>query len=239
MTIFGRLSGRARVSAAMVGLAGLVALGGCAKAPDITGSLPSDDYRKRHPITVEEAPETLDIAVGYGSPGLSANDRDRVMAFAADAREKATGSLVIMVPSGAGNDRTAAAVARHVVATVDRAGLPRTLVETRPYAVPEPEVAAPIRLSYSRIKAVGPRCGAWAENIYRDATNDSDSEFGCTTQANLAAIVADPADLIAPRAATPVNGARRSVQYGKWVNGEQPSSTAPIEGGSLSSVGGG
>ncbi|WP_181704642.1 CpaD family pilus assembly protein [Chthonobacter rhizosphaerae] len=230
---------RGRRSVAALGLAVAALVTACSTPPDVTGSLPSDDWRKRNPITVEEAPETLDIPVGYGSPGLAPNDRDRVLAFAADAREKATGSLVIMVPSGAANDVTAAAVARSVHATVQRAGLPRALVETRPYAVAEPDAAAPIRLSYSRIKAVSPPCGAWTENLYRDGTNDSDREFGCSTQANLAAMVADPQDLIAPRAPTPISGARRSNQYGKWVAGESPASSAPVEGGSVSSVGGG
>ena len=44
--------------------------------------------------------------------------------------------------------------------------------------------------------------------------------FGCANQRNFAAQVANPADLIGPRAMTPAPGERRDVVWGKYVKGE-------------------
>jgi pilus assembly protein CpaD len=44
--------------------------------------------------------------------------------------------------------------------------------------------------------------------------------MGCATQRNLAAMVADPEDLLHPRAETPRPSERRDVVWGKYVKGE-------------------
>jgi pilus assembly protein CpaD len=49
--------------------------------------------------------------------------------------------------------------------------------------------------------------------------------FGCALQANLAAMVADPADLAAPRRADPAEAARRTVVLDKYCRGEQTHAT--------------
>jgi pilus assembly protein CpaD len=47
--------------------------------------------------------------------------------------------------------------------------------------------------------------------------------FGCATQRNLAAMVANPSDLVQPRGETPAYSARRSVALEKYRKGESPS----------------
>ena len=44
--------------------------------------------------------------------------------------------------------------------------------------------------------------------------------FGCATQQNLAAMVANPADLLGPRSQTPRIGDRRDEHWSKYVKGE-------------------
>ena len=71
-------------------------------------------------------------------------------------------------------------------------------------------VPAPIRLGFTRIKAVSPPCGRWTADIVPDTRKGDDgAEFGCATQANLAAMVENPNDLLMPRAQTPVHGWQR------------------------------
>jgi len=45
-------------------------------------------------------------------------------------------------------------------------------------------------------------------------------DFGCATQRNFAAQVANPADLIGPRSMTPAAAERRDVVWGKYIKGE-------------------
>lgn len=205
-------------------------LAGC-KSDDglTTGGLPDDGYRTKYPIVVAEGPETLDIPVGYGSAGLGDTTRAKVRAFAADAAERATSTLVILAPSGAANDAAAGAIARQARSEALAAGLSKSVVEMRPYAVADRSAAAPVRLTYNRIKAQSPRCGRWEGEIIERHTNGDGVEFGCATQANLAAMIADPEDLVSPRAATPAAGARRVWVLGQWVTGETTSTSEELD----------
>ncbi|MBH0238452.1 CpaD family pilus assembly protein [Methylobrevis albus] len=232
----------AEVSRRLAGCVLLAALvAGCQSGPDATGSIDTDDYRKRHPIVVQEGEETLDLAVGHGSAGLSGTDRDRVMAFAAVARDKGTGPLVIFVPTGSSNATAASYLAGSIRKSALQTGISSQYVETRSYGVPDPRIAAPIRLSFTRIKASVPHpCGQWPDGIYTYNTNNGDAEFGCSTQANLAAMVSDPQDLLGPRASTAIPGDRRSDIIAKWIRGEKTASAADSGSqGNISSVGGG
>ncbi|ODN70904.1 CpaD family pilus assembly protein [Methylobrevis pamukkalensis] len=204
-------------------LAVAAALGGCAVKTDLTtGSVETDDYRKRHPIVLQDAEQTLDIPVGRGTAGLDGRSRDAVMAFASEARDRGTGPLVIMVPSGSGNEAAANYLAGSIRKTATGTGLSSGNIVTQAYRVQDPNVSAPIRLSFTQIKAGVPHpCGMWKDNAYRGFNNDSDDEFGCASQSNLAAMVANPEDLIGPRATTPVSVDRRAVVLRKWIAGEK------------------
>lgn len=204
-------------------LAAAAALAGCQSRETLaTGSVRSDGYRTTYPIALTEAPETLDIPVGYGTSGLSASSRDNVRAFAAAAAEHGTGSLVILTPAGSANQKAASHMAQEARTVARSGGLPSSLIETRSYAVQDPQANAPIRLTYSRIKAVSPPCGEWKENALIGFDNRDAAEFGCSTQANLAAMVENPEDLITPRATTPASATRRTTQIGKYEAAGDP-----------------
>lgn len=223
MTLMSAASARSLACTAL--LAGLV-LAGCQNT-SVTNSLPADGYRTTYPIVLADAPETLDIPVGGGSTGLPRSVRDRVRAFSADAAASATSPLMILTPTGSRN----AAVAGRLVAEIRReaeaAGLPRALIEARPYRLRAGDVDAPIRLGYFRVKAVTEPCGQWMGSALPDTVRGIEGvEFGCATQANLAAMVSDPTDLIAPRARTSASAARRWAMLEKWRLGESTLSGA-------------
>lgn len=198
-------------------------LAGCQNTEIVTHSVPEDGYRTRYPIVIAEAPVTMDIPVGLGTAGLSASTRDSIRAFAGDAAENGTGSLVIMAPSGSANEAAAGYVAQQIRNEVRAGGLPNALVEARTYRVADSSVSAPIRLAYSRIKAVSPPCGRWEGSVFAANSASDGAEFGCSTQANLAAMVSNPNDLITPRAKTPASATRRAAVTGKYGRGENPS----------------
>ncbi len=216
-------------------------LAGCGGAADrYTEGPPTDGYRTKYPIVVAEGEETMDIPVGMGFAGLSETTRANVRAFAADASSRGTSSLVILAPSGSGNQRAAAAAAREARAEAISAGMTANLVEVRHYAVGDSRSAAPIRLSYNRIKAMSPPCGLWEEQMLPGRDNGDTAEFGCTTQANLAAMIANPEDLITPRASTPPSAVRRENVHIAWrENGSVWSDGAGGGGGDAGGTTGG
>ncbi|SON54414.1 pilus (Caulobacter type) biogenesis lipoprotein CpaD [Hartmannibacter diazotrophicus] len=228
--------------ALLAGMALATGLGACVNDGELTtSSLQATDYSVRHPIVLQDAETTLDIPVGHGTAGLDGRDRDNVLAFASEARDKGTGPLVILVPSGSGNERAAGYIAKSIRKAALKTGLSSRNIVTESYPVGDANIAAPVRLSFTKIAAGVPHpCGQWTENIYRGGygSNDIDSEFGCSSQANLAAIVADPRDLITPRASTPVSVDRRAVVMGKWIKGEKTAASYGDDAmGQASSVG--
>ena len=82
-----------------------------------------------------------------------------------------------------------------------------------------------------------PTCGQQWDNISRSATNQVQSQFGCSVTANMAAQVANPADLLGPSAIDPVDAQRRDVMLGKYRRGEVTASASDSQAkGTVSQV---
>ncbi|WP_417688027.1 CpaD family pilus assembly protein [Roseibium sp.] len=195
---------------------------GCKTTTDESqmGYMASNDYRLRHPIVLTEQPEVLDLPVGAATRNLNSNIADSVTYFAQQARTNGNGSVDIQVPAGAANEAAVHAVVPAIRSALSRGGVAANRIATRTYAVDDPGADAPIRLSYERVMASTGKCGEWPENIGGKANANTDYQnFGCASQANLAAMVANPADLIAPRAPTAGDQMRRAVVYEKYRAG--------------------
>jgi len=202
-------------------------LSGCQTEPKSNAELlASHDYRYQHPIVISEAPETLDLPVGKNTRNLRSPVTDTITSFAMESRRSGSGKVEILVPTGAANESAVHAVVRDVRGALGRGGVSGSNVTTRTYRSNDPSADAPIRLSYARMKATTGECGAWPKNIGGGVgENTSYQNFGCATQSNLAAMVANPSDLITPRAITPSDQNRRAVVIEKYRLGETTAST--------------
>ncbi len=216
-----------------------LSLGACRNDPVITGSVPTDGYRTRHPIIVTEAPENLDIPVGPQTRVLASDLADAVRSFAARAKKRGDGGMEIQVPSGASNDTSAMYVARQIRAVLIRSGIRSEMIQSFTYRVDVPDVAAPIRLQYVGLQAKVHQCGIWRDNLAAKFDNRSYSEFGCATQSNLAAMIANPADLLYPRGTGPSDAMRRSTVFDNYRKGKKTASDyGDDKGGTVSDIGG-
>ena len=182
---------------------------GCASRDSITvGSVP-DDYRTNHPIVVSEQEKKIDVPVGVSDRGLSRIQRAAVDGFIADY-DRGAGSLVmVMVPYGSPNQAAASHVAAGMAQRLHAAGVPQGRVVQQPYEAGQYGDAAPIRLAYSQMTASTGQCGRWPDDMLNNSDNRHWANFGCSYQNNLAAQIANPADLLGPRKPTEVDAARR------------------------------
>jgi pilus assembly protein CpaD len=209
---------------------------------DVTGSVPSD-YRQRHPIAVREAKQTLTVFIGDRRAGLTAAQRGEVGALAPAWRREATGGFVIEVPFGTSNERAAMGAAREIRAVLAGAGVPHHSIEVRPYRTDDPARLGTLRVNYPRMKAETGPCGLWPDDIGPTASplhaaNKPHWNHGCANQRNIAAQVADPADLVQPRAETPAFASRRATAIDKYRKGEPTQTTNPdANKGKISDVG--
>jgi pilus assembly protein CpaD len=220
---------------------------GCNTDGMVTGSIPVE-YRERHPIRLSEGEHTIELLIGTGRGDLTASQRAQVTAMARSWHREATGVFVVEIPTGTPNARAAKYAAREVQSLLRASGVPARGITTRTVASPAPEALLPLRVSYTTIVAEAGPCGDWPEDIgvspYPSLTTlpaSSDNRpywnFGCATQANLAASVANPEDLVQPRAEGPPLAARRQTVIEKYRKGENPSGQYETKDAKASEVG--
>lgn len=180
------------------------------------------DPAQRHPIMVSQRPTHVNVRVPAGSYGLNSQQKGTVMDFASQYRSGGGGGsrLVIAVPSGGANEVAAMDAAQEIRGMLVDSGLNDSAIAIEAY-YGEGREQPPVRLSYLRYVAEGPQCGLeWTENLAQNYSNLPAENFGCSVQRNMAAMVANPADLLGPRASEPRYGERRDVVMGKWTKGE-------------------
>jgi pilus assembly protein CpaD len=217
--------GRAVLPAAL-GVALL--LGACAKGDMSTSGIPVDT-RERHPIVLRDAPRSLDVFVGRAGGGLDPRQADDVARFGADYRRSGKGGLVAEVPTGAGRDLATHDTLDGIRRSLSRAGVQPGQLSVRTYRIADPELASPIRLTYASLQAGLPHsCGQWptdlgASSYKTDAANEPYWNLGCATQANFAAQVADPLDLVRARGEGRLDTQKRMEAIKKLREGKDPS----------------
>jgi pilus assembly protein CpaD len=228
---------RSRRAISVLSCAGVItasfALAACNRTDQvITGSIPTD-YRERHPIRLTEAEHEILLLIGSGTGVLTAEQRAQVSSMASTWRREATGRLLVELPQGARNQRTAAHAGREVQSILRASGVPARAIVTRSYQT-DPNGLGTVRVAYLRIEAeVGP-CGTWPEDlgasplpslqpVPQTIDNRPYYNFGCSTQQNLAAMVANPEELVQPRPSTPGYAARRQTVIEKYRKGDNPS----------------
>lgn len=179
------------------------------------------DPAQRHPIMVSQQPSTLTVRVARSSQGLTPPQKGQVAGFLERYRASDAGNskLVIAVPSGSPNESAAVRAVGDIRHLITAYGFNEANVAIEPYNEPR-DVNAPVRLSYLRYVAEGPECGRWTSNLADDPRNLPYPNFGCAQQRNLAAQVANPADLLGPRSVDPSDPERRSVVFDKYREGK-------------------
>jgi pilus assembly protein CpaD len=122
-------------------------------------------------------------------------------------------------------ERTAAALSR----LGGQNGVGAREITVSGYAVAAPSLAAPIRLSFQRMQAkVADQCGLWPQDVGTssfafDYSNRPSWNLGCAMQANVAAQVADPVDLVRGRPEGRIDSVKRVRDIGQLRDGKDPS----------------
>jgi pilus assembly protein CpaD len=176
---------------------------------------------ERHPIIVSQQLNKMSVKVARGASGLTPVQRASVIDFLTRYRVADSGNskLVISVPSGSANEVSAMNAVADMRPLLADQGFSESAVSIEPYHAdgdPQP----PVRIAFLRYAAEGPTCGKWPSNVAENPRNVNYENFGCAQQKNLAAMVANPADLLGPRTMTPASADRRDTTWGKYIKGE-------------------
>lgn len=194
-------------------------LGACAStaAPDTQPLTPLSRYALR----VEPGLDRIALAVH--EDGLSSNQQAALNDLA--GRYMASGIGAIRIEGPAGDDPAASRQTWAVRSALQAAGLPGDRIIVASYAAPDPR--APVLAGFETVRAVIPNCAAEPRAMEGRYSNNSSMGLGCAINANLAAQIADPRDIVGHRPTSPADSGRAAVVFDNYRRGELTS--APQE----------
>ncbi|MFT3729461.1 MAG: CpaD family pilus assembly protein [Terricaulis sp.] len=201
-------------------LVGLSALGACATSvtppPGPVVATAADQHR----IEVTQTTARMEISVAPGNAVLTQKAKDDLGEFASAYLRAGHGALILSTPSGSNNADAASTVAGQARSALVTAGVSYAAVAGSTYdASGQPD--APVIVTFARFEAQAPECAPlYTQDLAHQMDNQPWQSFGCAMQANLAAMVEDPNDLLQPRDMDPRDSGRRDTVMGHYRAGE-------------------
>jgi pilus assembly protein CpaD len=190
----------------------LVALAAAAcSTPVANGPAQAFDVDQRFPVTVQ--PRMMTMRLPYnGQLALNQNASGQIARFARDYLSYGSGSIAVTPPTGF------PAASNLIVDALVESGVSRNQIMVGSTNAPGP--GDDIRITYIRYVAESPACGDWSTNLGYTAGNTVPPDFGCATQHNIAAMVADPRDLLMPDTSGQADAQRRLTVLDRYRRGE-------------------
>ena len=195
----------------------MLVAGSCSATND--GTKISEDGEHNHPIAVEPHYRELKVEFGGGPGGMTVDDAAKFDAFVADYRVHGNGSLGISVANGGPAHAAITFFAERAAAS----GISRDKILVSTHDASNGDLR--VDVSFITYTASTETCGDWSENEAFTADNLTPKNFGCSVQHNIAAMVADPRDLLGPREAGAVDTARRQAVIDLYEKGQPSAAT--------------
>jgi pilus assembly protein CpaD len=191
-----------------------VLIAGSCAAPSNDGNTRMEDGAVNHPIAVTPSYRELKVQYAGAVQGMNADDALQFDAFLADYRSHGNGSLGISVPNGAPAHAAIAYFGERAAAS----GIARDKILVSTHDVQHGDYR--VAVSYIAYQAHADSCGDWSENLSFTADNETPKNFGCSVQHNIAAMVADPRDLVTPHGTETADGKRSATVLDNYEQGK-------------------
>jgi len=208
----------------------LIALGVAAALGACASHGPADPHIAAAPLTptqlfapvVTEAPDQILLATH--ATGLSAAQTAAVDALVTRWRDSGGGPILIHPPAAGGAE--AYRMASAVESRLESQGVREEQIRVEQG---DDSAGGAITVAFSHYRADGPRCGRDWTSFTHSSDNAVNGNFGCATTANLAAMIANPADLAAPRPIDPADAGRRENVITKYRAGSVTSTSSDTQ----------
>ncbi len=199
---------------------------GCAGGP-FNGAQHATTVAEAHPISVDSQVVTLTLDNDPSTSDLSNVDSARLRAFADAYMRNGHGPLTVTAPSGTSADFDGQETAADIRTALHDAGVPWSAISGATYRTGNTD--SQLILSYTHYVATASECGIWKGLKGRDYRNLRTPNFGCAMQNNIAAMIADPHDLITPTDETPRDAQTTVRAIEAYRNGEVTASAVDGE----------
>ena len=202
-------------------LIGLTTLGACAiSAHPPVQVANAASHADGHVIDVTQTSARMEIGVNENAAALTDKAQSDLREFASAYLRYGHGALILSTPSGSGNAELASVLAGKTRMALVESGVAFGAVAGSTYdASGQPD--APLVVTFARFEAQAPECAPiWSQDLAHQSDNQPWESFGCSMQANLAAMVEDPSDLLQPREADARIGGRRETVMQAYRQGQ-------------------
>lgn len=212
------------ISSALIG--GVLLLTGCQSKDKAPGHVPVEYFQgttlDRHEIGVTQHKEYLEVSLDARDTQLRVSEVLKVRDFLDQYTDVGHGPLVISMPKSAENPQLAVGAVAEIREFAWEAGVEYETILGAAYDATG-RVETPIIMAFKTYKAVAPECPSLATIDFADAVSNNDlPSLGCAVRTNMAAMIAEPADLLGSRALDDTDMNRRQYQLDLWRTG-QPS----------------
>lgn len=203
-------------------LGGSAALLGLAACSSSTAAVPVEYLEAsaldRHEIGVRERQDVLEVALNPADTSLPRAERLRIDAFLQDYRSVGHGPLKVSLPTSSANPQLAVAAASDIREMAFASGIEYAEIEGG--SAGEGNGTSQIVLSFTRYDAIAPECETFATLDFASTRLNNDlPTLGCSVRTNMAAMIADPADLLGQRQLEPGDTERRQITLELWRSG--------------------
>jgi len=202
--------------------AGLFTLGACASSlpSPVASEILSGTALSRNEVGVTKRTEFLEVAIHPELSELPDAERARIRAFVSTYAQRGHGPLVMSMPAASANPQLAVTAVAEARAIAWERGIEYDEISGTSHGAGE-VYSQPMILAFQVYQAVAPECQQKSELDFADASSNNPlPTLGCSVRTNLAAMIADPADLLGSRALEPADMDRRTVILEKFRAGE-------------------
>ena len=217
----------------VMSLGAVLLAGSCAEpSPFVVNPAVYADGAANHPITVAPGFRSLKVGFTGSVGGLSEGDGEQLIHFVSAYLASGNGALSISAPSGPESSEAIRYIGERIIAM----GVPRShlLVGTHDATGDYGQV----EIGYVTYTAHTNPCGNWSQDADDTGANLPLPDFGCSVEQNIAAMVADPKDLVAPRDMGPGDAVRRATLTKQYETGAVTAATkSQDQSGAVSTVG--
>ena len=201
---------------------GALAVTGCASSaptavpPSYLQGTPLD----RNPITVAKKTEFLEIDIHPAASELSLSDKARIRNFVSGYRSRGHGPLIMSLPESTTNPQLAVSAVVEAREIAWEHGVAYEEISGSSHGAGS-DVSEPMILAYQAYDAIAPDCPSLASIDMSDISSNNElPTIGCAVRTNLAAMIADPGDLLGQRPLDEGDPVRRSTILEKFRAGE-------------------
>ncbi|MEL6727724.1 MAG: CpaD family pilus assembly lipoprotein [Pseudomonadota bacterium] len=174
----------------------------------------------RHEIGVTQHTEYLEVNLDARDTQLRLEEVAKVRSFLDQYADVGHGPLVVSMPKHAENPQLAVGAVSEIRELAWEAGISYEAMLGAAYDA-STRSQTPIVMAFKTYKAVAPNCGSLAEIDIADATSNNDlPTLGCAIRTNMAAMIAEPADLLGGRELSEGDKVRRGAQLVLWQQGQ-------------------